>query len=435
MTDRRQFLKTSGAGMIGTTALSWAGSTFAAGANETVVVGAIGCGGQGTSLARKFAALDGVELAYVCDPDADRAGAAAKAITQATSKAPKVAADLRQVLDDKSIDAVIIATPDHWHAPAAILALAAGKHVYVEKPCAHNLREGQLLVEAAHRAKRVVQHGTQSRSNGLMVHAIRSLREGLIGDVIVAKAFNVQRRENIGHAAPGTPPPRFDYDLWLGPAPFVPFQANRHHYTWHWWYDFGTGDMGNDGVHELDLARWGLGVEGHPTTIAALGGKYVFDDDQQFPDTQTVLFDYPGKGRRRQLVFEMRIWSPYSPDEGIENGNIFYGTEGWMLLSKSGVVKVFDRKNNPRPLPGTAAKLPGHQEDFVQAIRSGGTPSAEIAKGFPSVALCHLGNIATRLGRTLRFDPATETINGDDEAQRLTKRTYRQGHWAVPEGV
>ncbi len=338
MSDRRTFLKQGGAGLVGASALGWAGATRALGAGDTVVLGVIGCGGRSNALIKAFAAQKGVEIASVCDPDEARAGAAAKLAEKVGGKAPRVVADLRRVLDDKAVDAVVIVTPDHWHAPAAILALEAGKHAYVEKPCSHNIREGQLLVEAARRNGRVVQHGTQSRSSPFVSRAMQMLREGAIGDVLVAKAFDIQRRDDIGHAEPSSPPPRFDYDLWLGPAPFVPFQKNRHHYTWHWWYDFGTGDMGNDGVHELDIARWGLGVEGHPTTVSALGGKYYFDDDQQFPDTQMVVFEYPGDGKvghRRQLVFEMRIWSPYEP-EGVDNGNAFYGTEGWMLFSKRG---------------------------------------------------------------------------------------------------
>ena len=190
------------------------------------------------------------------------------------------------------------------------------------------------------------------------------------------------------------------------------------------------------GVHELDIARWGLGVESHPSTISALGGKFAFDDDQQFPDTQTVLFDYPGDGKvghRRQITFELRIWSPYQPDEA-ENGNIFYGTEGWMLLSKQGILKVYDRKNRPLRLEGEAPKHPGHHEDFVNAVRTGATPSAEIGVGFVSTALCHLGNIATRVGRTIHFDPAREQIVGDEEAARLLGRTYREDHWAIPKG-
>jgi predicted dehydrogenase len=439
MTNRRAFLKNSSAGVVGTAALEWAGATLAAKRNETVVLGIIGCGGRGTYLARAFARLKGVEIAAVCDPDQARAGALAQVVAKAAGKAPKVVPDLRQVFDDKSIDAVTVATPDHWHAPAAILACDGGKHVYVEKPCAHNIREGQLLVEAARRSSRVVQHGTQSRSEPFVIHGIKLLREGLIGDVLVAKAINVQKRKDIGHAAPTEPPAGFDYDLWLGPAPYVHFQVNRYHYTWHWWYAFGTGDAGNDGIHEIDIARWGLGVEGHPSTVAALGGKYFFDDDQQFPDTQTVLFEYPGDGKvgsRRQLVFEQRLWSPYEPD-GFDNGTVFYGTDGWMQLSKRGIFKVFDKQNKPLPLTGvpSTAETAAHQEDFLDAIRSGRKPNAEIAMGHVSATLCHLANIATRVGRTLRLDPSGERIIGDDEAARLVQRSYREGHWAVPRGA
>lgn len=443
MATRRTFLKRGGAGLVGAAAVEWAGATAAepqADAKESsarLKLGLIGCGGRGLGLLKEFASLKGVEVAYVCDPDSLRTGAAL-AGARLTGNAPQAVDDLRRVLDDKSVDAVIVATPDHWHAPAAILACDAGKHVYVEKPCSHNFREGQLLVEAARRSGRVVQHGTQSRSHSLVAHAVQQLHNGVIGDVKVAKAINVQRRQNIGHATPSAPPAHLDYDLWVGPAPFVPYQSNRHHYTWHWWYDFGTGDMGNDGVHELDIARWGLGVEAHPATVAAVGGKYVFDDDQQFPDTQYVLFEYPGsRGTpegRRQLVFEMRIWSPYQP-EGFENGNMFYGTDGWMILAKSGTVNLFDRKGKPRPLEGEPPKRPSHQQDFLDAIRLGRQPSAEIGLGFLSAALCHLGNISTRVGRTLHLDPATGQVLGDDEAARLQRRSYRDGHWAIPRGV
>ena len=199
-----------------------------------------------------------------------------------------------------------------WHTPAALLALEAGKHVYVEKPCSHNLREGRLLVEAAEKSNKIVQHGTQARSNEGFREAIQMLREGVIGDVMIAKAWNIQRRNNIGHKQPSDPPPGFDYDMWVGPAPFVPFRENCHHDTWQWWYNFGTGDLGNDGVHEFDMARWGLGINSHPNYVTAAGGKFFFDDDQQFPDTVAAAFNYDGDdsvGSRRQLLFEMRLWS------------------------------------------------------------------------------------------------------------------------------
>lgn len=432
--NRRTFLRQGGAGV----AASALASSARAAKADPIVLGAIGVGGQGLNLLRRFASLPGVEVAYVCDPDETRGLAAAAVARVVSGKAPRIVRDLREVLDDKAVDAVTIATPDHWHAPAAILALDAGKHVYVEKPCSHNIREGRLLVEAATRSGKVVQHGTQSRSIGIVRQGIRLLREGAIGDVLVARAFDIQKRADIGRMSPSEPPKGFDHDLWIGPAPSVPFQANRQHYNWHWWHDFGTGDMGNDGVHELDIARWGLGVEGHPSRVSAAGGKFFFNDDQQFPDTQLVAFDYPGDGSpgaRRQLVFEMRIWSPYSPDDGVDNGNAFYGTDGWMLLSKRGTLKLFDAKGKPRPIPTDHEPSPGHQENFLATVRDGGTPNAPIEVGHVSASLCHLGNIATRLGRSLQFDPATEQIVSDEEARALTHRTYREGHWAVPKGA
>ena len=441
MPTRRTFLaQTTAAGAL---ALSAAASDAVA-ANQQITLGAIGCGGQGTHLITSFARQSDVRLAYVCDPDSDRAAKAARTVQEIAGKPPKVVKDLREVLDDKSVDAVTVATPDHWHAPATILACQAGKHVYVEKPCAHNIREGRLMIDAARKHNRVVQVGTQSRSAEHVRRAIDLLRSGAIGDVLVAKAWNSQLRKNIGHAAPSEPPATVDYDLWLGPAPYVPFQPNRFHYAWHWWYDFGTGDMGNDGVHDIDIARWGLGVETHPTTVAAVGGKYFFDDDQQFPDTQYVIFEYPGDGRvgqRKQLIFEQRIWSPYT-QEGYENGNAFYGTGGMLLVSKGSGFKLFGPRNEPRESMTSTGLGPAHHRNFLDCIKSGtspnGTgrrPNADIEIGHLSATLCHLGNIAARVGRTLHFDPKTEQIVGDDQANLLTRRTYRDRHWAVPQNV
>ncbi len=431
--NRRAVMKQTGVSLAALTTLGLAASQGKANANEKVVMAAIGCGGQGTNLLKTFAAISGVELAYVCDPDSQRGANAAKEVEKISGKAPKVVKDFRQALDDRDVSAVTVATPDHWHAPAAIMACDAGKHVYVEKPCSHNIREGRLLVEAARRNQRIVQHGTQSRSDGLVSHAIELLRSGVIGDVLMAKAWNVQRRSDIGHATPSEPPAGFDYDMWLGPAPFVPYQSNRHHYSWHWWYDFGTGDAGNDGVHEIDIARWGLGVETHPSQISAMGNKLFFNDDQQFPDTEYVLFDYPGDGTvgtRRQLFFEMRIWSRYGL-EGVDNGNAFYGTKGWMLLSKRGILKVYGNDNKPLKVDLNAAPMPGHRDNFIAAIRGQARPNAPIEVGHLSSTLCHLGNIASRVGRSLKFDPLKEQILDDSQANRLVSRTYRQ-HWSVP---
>jgi len=432
--SRRTFLQDAGLTLAATGALAGgatSGRTMAAA--DRLRIALVGCGGRGVGVAGEFRALPGCKVVAVCDPDAGRLDAARSRLEVGRGEA-----DLRRILDDDRIDAVIVATPDHWHAPAAILALAAGKHVYVEKPCSHNVREGRLLVEAAARSGRVVQHGTQSRSNPFIAGGVQLLREGIIGDVLVAKAWNVQRRDNIGHTQPSAPPAGFDYDLWVGPAEMTSFRTNCHHYTWHWWHNFGTGDAGNDGVHELDLARWGLGVETHPTRITGSGTKLYFDDDQEFPDTQTVVFDYPGDGvgTARQLLWEMRIWSTTYPSN-VDNAVEFYGTKGKMLLSKRGKLEVRDERNkvieNPQPVTPPPLAATNHAQDFVDAIRQSRPPQADIAAGHLSASLAHLANLATRVGRSLTFDPATESIAGDAEAQALLGRKYRDGgHWAVP---
>ena len=428
---RRTFLKRAGLGTAGATALAWsAPACVAAGAAERVVVGVLGLS-RGRSLAGALAGHN-ARIAYVCDPDEARANAARK-----TTGAEHAVADMRRILDDKSVDAVAVATPDHWHAPAAILACEAGKHVYVEKPCAHNIREGRLMIETARRTNRVVQVGTQSRSTAMIRRAVELLREGAIGRVLVAKAWNSQRRGNIGHAEPSEPPAGFDYDLWVGPAPMRPFRKTCHHYTWHWWYDFGTGDAGNDGVHDLDIARWGLGDPGHPSSVAGHGSKMFFDDDQQFPDTQYVTFEYTGDGKpgsRRLLIYEHRIWSPYR-QEALENGNAFYGTDGMLILGKGSGWKLYGPRNKLIKEESGTFDLGAHMADFLDAVRSGRRPNADVEIGHHSATLAHLANILARTGRGhLKFDPKTEQITGDAEAGALVKRTYREGHWAVPKG-
>ena len=435
-TTRRSFLKESSLGLAGAATLAMARPARAVSSSEKLIVGAIGCGGRGSFLATSFAGQPDVEIAWVCDPDDERAARCAESIRAAKGNKPKTVRDLREVLDDKAVDAVTIGTPDHWHGPATLLALEAGKHVYVEKPCSHNIREGRLMIDAARRHKKVVQTGTQTRAAESAKRAMQLLHEGAIGDVLVAKVWNSQLRGNIGKAAASEPPAGFDYDLWLGPIPHVPFQVNRHHYTWHWWYATGTGDMGNDGVHDLDVGRWGLGVETHPSTIAAIGGKYVFDDDQQFPDTQSVIFEWPGDGKvgsRRQLIFEMRIWAPYR-EQGYENGNAFYGTKGMMLFGKGDGWKLFGPRNKLIEESPASERESAHQRSFVECIKDSDhpRPTADIKIGHYSAALCHLGNIACRVGPRLTFDPVKEAIIGFDEANALCSREYREGHWAAP---
>jgi predicted dehydrogenase len=427
---RRTFLKRTTRAAVATTA-AWAVPVFQArGANESIAVGVIGCS-RGASVGHDMAKL-GARIIYACDPDQQRAEKARKWLA-----ASHAVADLRKVLDDRSVDAVVVATPDHWHAPAAILACQAGKHVYVEKPCSHNVHEGRLMIEAARRSGRVMQVGTQTRSTAAFKEAIELVHAGAIGEIPVVKTWTSQQRVNIGHCRPSSPPATWDYDLWIGPAPMLPFQTNRAHYTWHWWYNFGTGDAGNRGVHQLDIALWGWDMKSHPTRVSGYGGKMYFDDDQQFPDTQYVTFEYPGDapGKKNLLVYEQRLWSPYV-QEDCEDGCTFYGTEGYLTIDMQKGWQMFGRKNVLKKEGKGKYSVPEHVADFFAAVRSSGRPNADIEIGHRSATLAHLANILVRTGRQqLTFNPQTEQIVGDPAADALLRRTYRDGHWAVPAGA
>ena len=430
--SRRQFLEAAG-----TLAAVSVVSTASAGVTDPMPVALIGCGGMGSSHLAQLVRNKAVKVTAISDVDENRLGKAGKTVQDAGHPMPSAEQDFRRILDDPQIQAVWIATPDHWHAPAAILACNAGKHVYVEKPCSHNLREGRLMIEAARKNKRVMQVGTQSRSTAHIMEAMRRLHAGAIGDVLVAKAWNSQLRGNIGHKEPSDPPAYLDFDAWLGPAPERPYQSNLLPAVWRFWYDFGVGDIGNDGVHDIDIARWGLGVTTQPSTIAAIGSKYFFDDDQQFADNQYCVYEWPGDGEvghKRMLIYEQRNWSPYH-QEGFENGNAFYGTKGMMILGKGGGWKMYaPRGKLIEEMTGTP-DLVAHHQNFLACIRSGEKPNADIEINHLSTSLCHLGNIACRVGRTLDFDSEKEHIHGDTEADAMLHRKYREGHWAVPRGV
>jgi predicted dehydrogenase len=430
---RRTFLK--GAGL---TAAAWAlhGQTAQPADSRPVTVAVIGTGGMGSSHVRNLSARKDARLAYVCDVDQKRVDAAAKVVESATGTAPRAVTDLRKVLDDKQVEAVFIATPDHWHAPAAILALDAGKHVYVEKPCCHNVREGRLLVEAVKRSGKHLQVGTQTRSTPCAQEAIQHLRDGKIGEILVAKAWNSQRRGSIGKTQPSEAPPHLDFDTWVGPAPMVPYRTNLLPGIWRWWYDFGCGDIGNDGVHDIDVACWGLGVTTHPSTITCLGGKYFFDDDQQFPDTQYAVFEYAAQdaGRPKQFIFEQRIWSPYK-QEDYENGAAFYGTEGVLIIGHTVGWKLYGPRNKLIAERTGNVDLPAHHQNFLDCIRGSQKQlNADVMAGHLSATLVHLANIAVRTGRVLKFNPQTEQIAGDSEAAKLLRREYRP-YWATPKDV
>lgn len=402
----------------------------ALGANDRIRVAVIGVRGRGRAIAGGLPKIPGVSVEALVDVDPRVFANAVKAVEAAGGKPPRTLSDMRRVFDDKNIDAVAIATPDHWHAPAAILACAAGKDVYLEKPAAHNAREAWLVVEAARRHKRIVQHGTQARSREITIKAIDYARSGKIGELRMAKAWDVQRRSDIGHKPDSPVPPGVDYDTWTGPALMLPFNENRFHYTWHWNWNYGTGDMGNDGAHQLDMARWALGV-GLPTEVAGLARKVHFQDDQQTPDSMSIAFGYPDP--RKMLLFEMRIWNPYGMED-CENGLGLYGDGGWVQVARWNRVwgfKVFDEQGKQVLYEqGPGEDLP-HLANFFDCMRSRQAPNADIAIGYDTVMHCHLGNIVARTGRAVRFDATARTITGDPAAAKLLGREYRR-HWAAP---
>ncbi len=431
-TGRRTFLQqaTVGAAALGLSA------TARAADGQRVVIAVIGTGGMGTNHTKRLADRKDVDFAYVCDVDSERLQKAVEVVKAGSGKQPQAVGDLRKILDDKRVDAVWIATPDHWHAPAAILALDASKHVYVEKPCCHNIREGRLMIEAAKRTGKLLQIGTQSRSTECVQEAVQRVRSGEIGEILVAKAWNSQRRRTIGKTKPDQPPAHLDYDMWLGPAPEVPYRANMLPGIWRWWHAFGCGDIGNDGVHDIDVACWGLGVATHPNRVAALGGKCFFDDDQQWPDTQYAVFEYAAESRKpKQLIFEQRIWSPYV-QEGYENGAAFYGTKGMMIVGHAEGWRLYGERNKPIAERKGKADLDAHHNNFLACVRGEQKLlNADAVSGHLAAGLCHLANIATRVGRVLHFDPQAEHVLNDSEADALVRREYRKGHWAVPKGV
>ena len=421
--NRRYFFQSAAAAAIGSRVIRAAG--------DHLNVAMIGVRGRGKALTAGFAKLADVNVEYLVDVDERVIPAALAVIEKAGRKAPKVVKDMRRVFDDKSIDAVVIATPDHWHAPAAIMACDAGKDVYLEKPCAHNVREGRLLVEATRRNKRIVQHGTQARSREITRKAIDYVHSGKIGKVLMAKAWDVQKRDDIGHKADSPVPAGVDYDAWVGPAKWMPFNENRFHYTWHWNWNFGTGDVGNDGAHQIDMARWALGVE-EPLEAAGSGRKLFFNDDQQTPDTVNVTFTYPDK----LLMFEMRIWTPYAM-EGVENGVAVYGSNGMVQIGKWDRLwgfKVFDEHGKVTLHDQSQGEDEAHLRNFVDCVRSRKAPNAEIEIGYRSVLHCHLANIVARTGRPIRYDAKNGSIQGDPEAGKLLSREYRD-HWSKPRSV
>jgi predicted dehydrogenase len=411
--DRRDFLKA-------TTALAALSAATANGAaaqpGERIILAVMGVRNRGLGHITGFSSFDDVEIAYLCDVDENVVPPALKELEKRQRRAPKVEQDVRRVLEDKAVTALAIAAPDHWHALATIWACQAGKHVYVEKPVSHNLVEGRRMVEAARKYDRIVQVGTQRRSAAHCVSAAEFVRSGKLGKVPFARTWIAGHRPSIGRKADGQPPKGVDYDLWLGPAPQRPFNPNRFHYNWHWHWDYGTGELGNNGIHALDLARWLLNLDA-PLRVTCGGGKYFYDDDQQTPDTQVVTFDFA----QTCLIWEHRIWSrtgvegePWGVTLYGENGTLVFDRKGWHVIDG---VEASDRaSDHERP----------HLRNFLDAVKAHRRPNADVEEGHKSTRLCHLGNIAFRVGRTLRFDAEQEAILGDAQANQLLGRSYRK---------
>lgn len=406
------------------------GRRVSAAPGDAIRIGMIGVGGRGNALmSQEVKRVANARVTHVCDVDQarlERAQASAEKLGYGKVRGSE---DLRRVLEDKEVDAVVIATPDHWHAPATILACAAGKDVYVEKPVSHNLHEGRLMVQAARKYNRVVQAGLQSRSRPSTIKAVGIAHSGQLGKALVAKAWNAQLRADIGKKQNVPPPAGVAYDTWVGPAEMMPFNDNRFHYKWHWNWNFGTGDIGNDGAHQLDQARWAMQVE-LPRRASGSGAKYYFQDDQQTPDTMNLAFDFDGKG----ITWEMRIWHDY-PLEGIDNGVAVYGTDGFLHIGRWNRMwgyRVFDKTG--KLVTEYQDKEPDtHMQNFVDCVISRARPNCDIEIGHVSCAMCHLGNIVHRTGRNVSFDAGSESIPGDAEANAMLRRKYRN-HWAAPRG-
>jgi predicted dehydrogenase len=444
MTTRRRFIEkvaaSSAALTLGGAASGMSAKSYGQiiGANDRIHVAMIGVNSRGKSMSATFAGQKNTAVACICDVDERAIPKAVKAAMEVNPAiTPKSEKDCRKVLEDKAIDAIYIATPDHWHAPLTIMGCQAGKHVYVEKPVSHNPREGELAVEAARKYDRVVQMGAQRRSAPILTQGIKKLHEGIIGRVYMAKTWYTNARKST-FLTPGTVPSWLDYDLWQGPAPRMPYKEGLIHYNWHWFWHWGTAETLNNGTHEVDVARWGLGVD-FPTHVTSVGGRYHFKDDWETPDTQVVAMDYPG---RISLVWECRS-SNGRKIEGAERGIIFYGENG-SLDTGDDSYKVYDLSGKlVSEVKSEAAQSGGiqgrnlaspnlimdslHVADFLDAIRNNRRPNCDVETGYKSVVAMQLGNISYRVGHDLTIDPKNGHIIGDKEAQKLWSRTYEKG--------
>jgi predicted dehydrogenase len=426
---RRDFIKNStGAAIALSIPTIIPASAF--GANDKAQVAVLGVNGRGKDHIKGFQKVEKSQVAILCDPDMNVLKTRAGEFEKTYGANVKMEQDLRKVFENKSIDAVSIATPNHWHTLAAIWAMKAGKDVYVEKPGTHNLYEGKKLIEAAKKYKRVVQHGVQLRSSLAIQEAIKHLRDGLIGNVYMARGLVFKWRPDIGDKGKSKVPEGLNYDLWTGPAEMRDFSENYVHYNWHWCWNYGNGDVGNQGIHETDLCMWGLNV-GLPEKITSMGGKFLWDDYKETPEVLSSVYHYPSE--KKVIQFEVRPWMT-NQEDGVGIGNIFYGSEGYMVIEGYNKYETFLGREKK---PGPSRKEGGdHYQNFVEAVLAKDPTkcNAPVETAHLSSGLAHLGNIAYQTGRVLTFDPKTETFPGDAEANKMMKREYR-APYVVPENV
>jgi predicted dehydrogenase len=398
----------------------------------------MGVRSRGLYLARELAAIPGCQIMALCDVDSRYLASAADVVEQACGARPRFEKDVRRLLEDRDLDALVVAAPDHWHAPAAILAASAGKHVFLEKPCSHNPREGELLIEAERRFGRVLHMGNQRRSWPNVIRCIERLREGVIGRVYFAKGWYTNARAPLAPGKEAPVPESLDWDLWQGPAPRRPYRDNVHPYDWHWFRHWGTGEALNNGTHEIDVMRWGLGVD-YPRRVVAAGGRYHHQDEWEFPDTQVLAFDFEGGST---ITWESRSRNSH-PVEGWDRGVIFHGERGTVLQVHDGwVAWANDKERTVLERGGSVergsvdvtntvspdAALDGlHLQSFLAAVRGERPTPSPMTEAHKSVLLCQLGNIAWFTGRALDVDPRDGRILHDAEAMSWWSREYEPG--------
>ncbi len=442
---RRNFIKTSASAALAVNGLAVRKSFAQPSPNETVNVAVMGIRGQGSFHLRNFAVVPNVNVAAVCDIDERLFPKALSDVEAATGRRPKTYTDIRLLLQDKDIDAISIAAPNHWHALATIWACQAGKDVYVEKPASYDIAEGRKMIEAARKYGRIVQVGTHHRSRPVIRSAVEYLHSGKLGKIYMIKCVCFRPREDIGRKPDSAVPDGVHYDLFRGPAPMIGFNHNRFHYNWHWFWDTGNGETGNNGPHMTDLARHILRKMEHPKRIVSMGGLDVFPDTQETPNTQLSILEY-ADGTHVQL--EVRgLYT--NGEDGLTMGLLVLGSEGWMHLDFDGWATFFGRKNTPGESCSKAeadarspefqrfgSSAPIHYANFIDCVRSRKTQDlhTNIEEGHLSAAMCHLSNIAYRSGRGLHFDGVHERFIGDDDANRYLAREYRKP-FVVPEKV